>query len=143
MNILILNFGLYKGGTETQFHTVISTFKKLQKEKYRFVIASLKNNSTFDRRIQMIGVPWYENLMKYKGDIFTIPRLLSIIEKENVNAIYVTGSEGYIIPISVLTGIASKRPVIACMKIHLRNASTSGSHRCFIQLFSAFCLSAE
>ena len=49
MNILIINFGLYKGGTETQLFRTISKINELKATKYRFVIASLKNDSTFDK----------------------------------------------------------------------------------------------
>ena len=113
MNILILCFGLYKGGAETQLFSTINNIYEDDENKHRFIIACLKDDSTFDYTLENIDVPVYTNLMKNKFDIFVLLRLFSIMRKHKIGRILVVGSTTYDLPISVLLGIMTRTPVIA------------------------------
>jgi glycosyltransferase involved in cell wall biosynthesis len=84
-HILILDTELEMGGKEKLLYQFI---ERTDRERFRIAVCCLKKGGYFKSRIEELGVPFYDGLLKHRFDALAFRELERVIRKEQTQIIY-------------------------------------------------------
>ncbi len=88
INILFVCTTLVIGGCEKQLHHVVL---RMDRRRFNPIICCLKEDGTLGRDLRKKGIKVYSDLLQSKYDIRVLFRLVSLIKREKIHAVFTVG----------------------------------------------------
>ena len=119
-HILILDNELDMGGKEKLLYQYL---ERADRNRFRIAVCCLKQGGYYKERIQALGVPFYDNLLRHRYDALSFRMLARILEKEKTDLI-----ETFAHPNTTLLSFLAKQRGLA-RRVLVSHHATGSAHK--------------